>query len=140
MQPTLSRYFPTAQSVLEAPVFDVAGVMLEMVAQRAANQSYVTPGNEISGWAAGYGQHNLEAVTRALSEVWAWLVTNGFIAEEFKQGAIQVSSSHELARRFDLERTSSLTPSQVFCRAKFSVPTSQRSCAPYSLVDTSMRP
>jgi uncharacterized protein (TIGR02391 family) len=86
MQSSLTTTFPSAQNVLDAPVFDVAGVMLTLIAQRTSNNSYVTPNNEISGWASPYGQHDRDAVTRALSEAWAWLVANGFIAEEFKQG------------------------------------------------------
>ncbi len=112
MQSTYYRYSPTAPALLEAPVFDVAGIMLQLIAQRASNNSYVTRANEISAWAGGYGQQNIQATTRALPDAWAWLSTSGFIAEEFKQ-AFEMTSRGEIVDVFGGLGGLSLGPSDL---------------------------
>ena len=84
--PTLTQRFPTVQALLDAPVFDVAGVVLELISVRTANSNFVTPKNEVSGWANVYGCGMAEHAIEPLSEAWAWLASNGFIGESFAQG------------------------------------------------------
>jgi hypothetical protein len=77
--------FPTAEALVTAAVFDLAGVMLELLAAQPQNQ-YVVGRNAVSAWAAEYGQGEQKDVIRALSEAWAWLESNGFIADELSAG------------------------------------------------------
>jgi uncharacterized protein (TIGR02391 family) len=81
---TMKGAFPTAQLLVEAPIFDVAGIMLEIMASRPANE-WQHAQNLVPGWAQEYGRES-SLVIRPLSEAWIWLENNGFIADELLQG------------------------------------------------------
>ena len=85
MPKRMKEQFPTVEALMTAAVFDVAGVMLELLSAQPQTQ-YVVSRNAISAWAAEYGQGETKELIRALSEAWAWLESNGFIADELSAG------------------------------------------------------
>ena len=84
---TMRESFPTVESLLGAPVFDIAGVIIELLATTTANN---ITANRINGWTDEYkvpmnsAQTNL--VRQTICEAWNWLQSNGLIAEEITQG------------------------------------------------------
>ena len=85
MPKRMKEQFPTVEALMAAAVFDVAGVMLELLSAQPQTQ-YIVSRNAISAWAAEYGQGETKELIRALSEAWAWLESNGFIADELSAG------------------------------------------------------
>ncbi len=81
----MREQFPTVEALMTAAVFDIAGVMLELLSAQPQTQ-YVAGRNAVSAWVAEYGQSEPKEVIRALSEAWAWLESNGFIADELSAG------------------------------------------------------
>ena len=86
MAKRLFEYFPTVQSLLAAPVFDVASAVVEII---AGDQQRIIASNSISAWTDQYERLNEDQkseVRKALSEAWSWLRSNGIIAEEIRPG------------------------------------------------------
>lgn len=82
----MRKHFPTTALLAEAPVFDVAGVILELFAERADGSRHNPPSNSITSWVEEYSQRDRDQVRHVLSEAWAWLQYNGFIANDLRQG------------------------------------------------------
>jgi uncharacterized protein (TIGR02391 family) len=82
---TIKRYFPAASTLLDAPLFDVAGVMLELLVNAPQHQSMISA-NIINGWADEYSQHERAQALRTICEAWAYLENNGLIVEERTRG------------------------------------------------------
>ena len=86
MAKRLHDYFPTAQALVAAPVFDVASAVVEII---AGDHNRIIASNSISAWTDQYerlSEDQKSEVRKALSEAWSWLRNNGIIAEEIRPG------------------------------------------------------
>jgi uncharacterized protein (TIGR02391 family) len=95
-------HFPTIDHLNEAPVFDVAGVMLELLAAQPPGE-WQSPKHLIPFWSREYTGQSRYAI-RALSEAWAWLENNGFIATEYmltSTGAFVTRAGRRIQKRSD---------------------------------------
>lgn len=77
----MKQHFPTHEALATAPVFDVAGIMLELLGAHPSG-GWVSRNNIVCEWAREYGRNGYKYVIRPLSEAWAWLENNGFLAEQ----------------------------------------------------------
>jgi uncharacterized protein (TIGR02391 family) len=80
----MREYFPATALLADAPVFDVAGAILSLLADRQ-DEKRLYGQDVVSAWSGEYGS-NSDAILRVLSEAWSWLENNGFIATELSQG------------------------------------------------------
>src|SRR5579862_2244465 len=84
----MKRFFPTLDDLMAAPVFDVAGVILELISSQSITQ-HPFAANLVSQWSQEYGyagEPRPMNATRVLSEAFAWLENNGFIADDLSPG------------------------------------------------------
>lgn len=90
MASRLKELLPTPESVLEAPLVDLAGCLLEQLrVQLVQRQDTTCCRNLIMGIGREYGDHGAahEGVAQACAEAWDWLYINGFIGQHADRDA-----------------------------------------------------